>query len=273
MQPAIDVIVAVYNARPFVTKCWQALEKNTKYPHKVYFADDCSTDLTLVKFLRELDDATLLRSEKNLGFAGINNWAVNQTEGEFFCLLNSDTEPLEGWLGAMMEAMLSNDRIGVVGAKLLFPEGKTQIAGTIQHAGVGRDRSGQPYHPYRERPADFAPANVLRDVNAVTGACFLVRRKCWDELGGFDEGYSMGQFEDVDYCWRCRENGWKIFVQPKAVLYHYEHGSGEQYVERSHDKNRDRLLRTWRGFISDEYLFPDGKRDDYFPNSYQKGHR
>ena len=269
---SVDIIVSVYNARAFVVKCWQALEKNTKYPHKVYFADDFSTDKTLVEFMADLhsqEKATLLRSPRNLGFAGINNWAVKQTKGEFFCLLNSDTEAQEGWLEAMMEAMLMYKRVGVVGAKLLFPEGAKHISGTIQHAGVGRDRNGQPYHPYRERPADFLPANVLREVNAVTGACFLVRRECWDELGGFDERYSMGQFEDVDFCWRARKKGWRILVQPKAVLYHYEHGSGEQFVERSHDKNRDILLRTWRGMAPDEFLFPDGKRQDYCPNSYK----
>ena len=95
MQPAVDVITAVYNAKAFVVKCWQALEKNTKHPHKVYFADDFSTDKALVEFMAKLHaqkKAVLLRSPRNLGFAGINNWAVKQTKGEFFCLLNSDTE-------------------------------------------------------------------------------------------------------------------------------------------------------------------------------------
>jgi len=274
MQPTVDIVVAVYNARPFVLRCFQSVRAETKYPHNIYFADDASTDTTLVKAMRDWDSqglATLLRSERNLGFAGINNWAVRQTKSDFFCLLNSDTVALRGWLGAMMEVMLSNDRIGIVGAKLLFPTGKQESAGTIQHAGVGRDRTGQPYHPYRERPADFIPANVLREVNAVTGACMLVRRKCWDELKGFDERYSMGQFEDVDFNWRARMVGWKIYMQPKAVLYHYEHGSGEEFVVRSHDKNKDILLRTWRGIASDEHLFPDGKRYDYYPNSYQRG--
>lgn len=273
-MPTVDIIMAVYNARPFVLKCLQSVRANTKYPHKIYFADDCSTDAHLVHLLQKMDRegvATLLRSETNLGFAAINNWAIAQTKSKFFCLLNSDTMALEGWLKAMMETMLSNKRVGMVGAKLLFPHGKSQTSGTIQHAGVGRDRSGLPYHPYRERPGDFPPANVLREVNAVTGACMLARRKCWDELKGFDEEYSMGQFEDVDLCWRMRNHGWKIWMQPKAVLYHYEHGSGKEFVDRSHDKNRDRLIRRWRGIVSDENLFPDGKRHDYFPNSYRRG--
>jgi len=262
----VDIIISTYNAAEFMMDCFEALRKNTKWPCNLVITDDCSVEQALRDYLLKLRNsgqAKVLLSRTRRGFAGNNAWAIGQTSSPYFCLLNQDTVPQEFWLTHMMETMRSGPKIGIVGARLLFPPGKAQLSGTIQHVAVGRTAGGIPYHPYRERPADFRPANVLRDVNAVTGACMLFRRKCWEDMNGFDQRYSMGQFEDVDLCWRARERGWRIVVQPKALLYHYEHGCGEVHVQEGHDKNRALLLETWHHLKSDEHLFPEGARDDY----------
>jgi len=256
----VDVVIATYNAYNFMVKCFEALRRNTKWPCNVVITDDCSDEQELRDYLQRLQDsgqATVLFSDVRRGFAGNNAWAVEQTKNPYICLLNEDTEPQHLWLTHMMETMRSDPEIGIVGARLLYKESKegTAVAGTIQHVGIARYPDGAPYHPFRGLRADFARANVLREVNAVTGACMLIRRKLWDELGGFDQRYSWGQFEDCDFGWRAREKGWKIVVQPKAILFHYEHGCGENAVAEGHDKNRELLLKEWGHLGSDEYLF------------------
>lgn len=257
----VDIIVATYNASGFMKKCFTALRRNTKWPCSVIIADDCSDEDALREYLTSLRasrQATVLFSDTRRGFAGNNNWAVAQTCAPYICLLNEDTEPQYLWLTYMMELMRSDPKIGIVGAKLLYSAEKDgrAVAGTIQHLGVARYPDGAPYHPYRGLRADCKYAQEIREVNAVTGACMLVRRKLWNELGGFDERYSMGQFEDCDFCWRARDKGWRIMVHPKAVLFHYEHGCGEEAVAEGHDKNRELLLREWGHLGSDEHLFP-----------------
>ena len=264
-KPCVDVIISTYNAGHFLKACFESLRAHTKWPCNVIITDDCSDEPELLGYLKELalsGQAAVLINQARLGFAANNACAVEKTRERFFCLLNQDTMPQAWWLTRMMEVMLSDEKIGIVGAKLLFPAGKAETAGTIQHVGVGRDVYSAPYHPYKARPADFPPANALREVNAVTGACMLVRRECWNELGGFDQRYAMGQFEDVDFCWRARNKGWKIFVQPEATVFHYEHGCGEEFVQEGHDKNRALLLKEWAHLGSDENLFPEGGRFD-----------
>lgn len=255
----VDIIISTYNAGGFLERCMEMLERNTEWPHNVIITDDCSTSEGLRIYLERLrqEGYTVYMHEKRRGFAGNNAWAVERTGNLYFVLLNQDTEPQRLWLTHMMETMRSDDEIGIVGAKLLYSAQKDgrAVAGTIQHVGVARYQDAAPYHPFRGLKADYPAANVLRDVNAVTGACMLFRRKCWNDLGGFDQRYSMGQFEDVDFCWRAKERGWRIVVQPKAVLFHYEHGCGEDTVREGHDKNRALLLQTWGHLDSDEGLF------------------
>jgi GT2 family glycosyltransferase len=256
----VDIIISTYNASEFMKRCFTSLTHATVWPYKLVITDDNSPEYELRRYLQELKDAgqaeVYLHGVRR-GFAGNNNWAVSRTYSPYFLLLNEDTEPQYLWLTHMMNTMRSDDKIGVVGARLLFSEHKNghAVAGTIQHVGVARYPDGAPYHPFRGLKADYPPANVLREVNAVTGACMLVRRKCWDDVGGFDPNYSFGQFEDVSFCWHAREKGWRIFVQPRAVLFHYEHGSGVKEVQIGHDKNRELLLAEWGHLGSDEYLF------------------
>ena len=258
----VPIVVATFNAVHHLRRCVQTLSERTLHPYHLYIADDCSPDADLHAFLDTLvstqPDTTVLKLRTRRGFAGINNWAVAQIPpSEYVCLLNSDIEPLEGWLIAMVEELASDPLVGIVGARLLYPDTKElPWRLTIQHAGVARNKDGYPYHPYRGELADFAPAAERRELNAVTAACVLVRRAAWDQLSGFDLGYVGGQFEDVDFCWRARKAGWKVVYQPKATLYHYEHGSGEEWVVQSSPRNCARLRRIWAEVESDEYLFP-----------------
>jgi GT2 family glycosyltransferase len=261
MPENIAIIIPTFNAVHHLKRCVQTLKSRTSYPYKLYIADDCSPQAAMHDYLEECEHygrATVLRGRTRRGFGGINNWAATQVDKDaHLLLLNSDIEPLPGWLTPMV-AELEHPKVGVVGARLLYPDTKErELRLTIQHAGVARTDLGYPYHIFRGELATYPPANKRRSINAVTAACTLIRRQLWDDLGGFDPQFVLGQFEDIDFCWRARKEGWRVIYQPLATLYHYEHGSGEEWVVKTSEINCRRLRAKWEWIKGDEYLFKD----------------
>jgi len=152
-------------------------------------------------------------------FSSTNNIAVARATGELLCFLNDDTEVLhDDWLAAMTGHVL-RDRVGAVGAKLLYPNGR------IQHAGVVLGAGGVAAHSYKSMPQDIVGyhdrAVVDQEVSCVTAACMLVRREAFTQVGGFDEALALA-YNDVDLCLRLRQAGWRIVWTPFARLYHRE---------------------------------------------------
>ena len=114
-----------------------------------------------------------------------------------------------GWLAVLQYCSLEADYVGIVGAKLLYPDGRIQFAGTVRNLGAPQWFD----HRYRFKPAGFGPASVPQPVLAVTGACMYIRRALLDEIGEFDEHYAMA-YEDVDYCLRCWQAGRRVQYAP-----------------------------------------------------------
>lgn len=209
---------------------------------EVIVIDNASQDETS-EMLREFPWARVVRNDRNVGFARANNQGARLANGRYLVLMNNDMEAHPGWLAAMLEAA-ERESVGIVGAKLLFPDG------TLQHAGVGFAalRFGSaPFfamHEHYRAPADTPHANVARDLQCVTAACMVTPRALFEELGGFDEGFWNGN-EDVDYCLRVREKGLRVVYDPRAVLTHFESQSGVQRFRRL-AYNLERLSDRWR---------------------------
>lgn len=252
----IDIIIPTYNAPDLLRHCLTGIERNTHIPHRLYIADDNSTDPSMRNIFKNL---TVIKNKSGVqGFPHNCNYAVGQTEGDFVCLLNSDTVPYRHWLTAMAQEMIFDD-VGIVGAKLIYPDSDKRYGGMIQHAGVARANGGVPYHIFMGQSPKAQCVNVRREINAVTFACALIRRKLWDQLGGLDEAFVGGQFEDVDFNWRARELGWKVIYTPGAQLIHHEHGSGNEFVSRHSAKNFSILKAKWGHLKADADLFGVGQ--------------
>jgi GT2 family glycosyltransferase len=166
----------------------------------------------------------LLLLEENLGYGPANNVGLAAARGEFVCYLNSDVFPAEPrWLELMIEDLRADPGLGLVGALLLFEDG------TVQHEGIAFERLPQfagwpfPLHPRKGRlPRGEAG---LVEVAAATGACLVLRQALAAELGGFDEAYAIGDFEDTDLCHRVAARGLRIAVDHRARLWHLERQS------------------------------------------------
>ena len=171
--------------------------------------------------MRELASAgkiKLLRYPKPFNYSIINNLAAAEAKGEVLVLLNNDTEVIAGdWLSELA-SHASRPGIGAVGALLLYPDN------TIQHAGVVAGLGGLAGHAFVDfRWNDrqyFYLAVLTRNVTAVTGACLAVRKNLYHEIGGLDESLPVA-FNDIDFCFRLAEKGYKNLYTPFARLYHY----------------------------------------------------
>jgi len=165
------------------------------------------------------------RLDENHGYPGALNRAVAKGRSPLILILTADVFLNPNSVSPMVME-LDNPQVGVVGPKLLFPEGSPHgPAECIQHAGIGFDIEGKPFHCFIGWRGDNPRANKREEVAAVTGACFMTRRSLWEGVKGFYEGYGAGTFEDIDYCFAVRQGGAKVIYQPLSVGYHFVGGS------------------------------------------------
>ena len=225
--------------------------------------DNGSTDETAA-FLRRARAAGILRAVfpgENLGFGKACNLGASLARGANVVLLNNDTIPGNGWLEALIE-VAQDQSVGIVGSRLLYPDGR------LQHAGIALQAEGLPYHIHRHEPAEYAPALVQRDYPAVTGASMLLRREVYEQLGGFDEMFQM-YVEDVDLCLRAWDAGLRVVYCPKSLLVHLESASVTDLARRDEQVRTGwQLLRSrWDGKFATP---PWGSPEDRPPRGHAR---
>jgi GT2 family glycosyltransferase len=167
---------------------------------EVIVIDDCSPEpaadaLTMVSGVKHI------RNSENLGFLRNCNKAAALATGQYVLLLNNDVIVTQGWLQALVGTFTQRENVGMVGAKLIYPDGRLQEAGGI----VWRD--GSAWNWGRDQDASRPEFNYLREVDYCSGAVLLLERKFWNTLGGFDERYAPAYYEDTDIAFRVREAG------------------------------------------------------------------
>ena len=215
-QPDVSIFIPVYNGYELTRAGMEALfADQSRASFEIIVVDNGSTDGVQDWLASLRGSLTLLSPGQNIGFAKANNLAAQQARGKYFVLLNNDTVPEPGWLDAMMETVERDADVAVVGCKLLYPE--TRL---VQHAGVVVSDDRRPCHIYEYFTEDHPAVNKRRDFQIVTAACMLVRSVIFHEFGGFNEGFINGG-EDVDFCLRVRERGWRVVYEPRAVALHF----------------------------------------------------
>ena len=212
----VSVIIPVWNGREYLLACLDALLAQEYQDLEVIAVDNASTDGSADLVAERYPQVRLIRNRVNLGFAGGCNVGLRAAQGDVLVLLNQDTRVLPGWLRALVDA-LRQPKVGVVGCKILYPDGKT-----IQHAG-GRIEwpLGMAYH-YGKGERDDGQWDEPRQVEYVTGAAMAFRRDVLERVGLLDEEFWPGYFEDTDFCFRVRETGYEVRYVPDSVLIHTE---------------------------------------------------
>lgn len=239
--PLVSIIIPLFNQAQLTNACIEAIRATAGDPgrYELILVDNGSRDWT-PEYLYSLGDSVVVITNKeNQGFAKACNQAVRIAKGEYLLFLNNDTVPQPGWLDALLSG-IREEGGDIVGAKLLYPNGR------VQHAGTAFNRIGMVYHIFRDFSGDAPAANRKRFMQCVTAACMLVSRQLFSELGGFDEQYRNG-FEDVDFCLRAGQAGKRVLYNPQAVVIHHE---SQSEGRKQHDPENIRLyFERWQGKV------------------------
>ncbi len=237
LQPTVSVVIATRDRAPLLQRCISSLRRRTAYPQlEIVVVDNGSTEpdaLALLDRLRQ-DGCRILHRPGPFNWSSLNNDGVRASRGEIVVLMNNDVECLDsGWLGEMVAACL-RPKVGVVGALLLFEDGRVQHAGVL----VGPD----PHAGHAWPDGTLRPAR-LRNFAAVTGACMAFRRSVFDRLDGFESAALPVTWNDIDFCLRAREAGLRVLLAQRAVLTHTECGTRTPDTAA---ENQPQLIRTRR---------------------------
>ncbi len=253
----VDIIIPVYGHSDLVEKCVDSVLHTTD-PNEVciILVDDCSPGISIKKLFYDkyesLNNVITAKTNQNLGFLQASKGGAQLGNSEFILFLNSDVEAVEdNWLDKLIP---QEKEVAIVGTKLLFPTAHPKIyANKIQHAGVVINQNKTSVnigHMFLGYDSDRWEVNIKRNLNAVTGACFLVRRSIWNELEGWDNNFNKGVYEDVDFCWRAYSEGYAVIYNPSTYLYHYSSAStsedGSHSLNIYTKENLQKLIEKWR---------------------------
>jgi O-antigen biosynthesis protein len=260
-EPLVSVIVPTKDQAALLSRCVEGILKGTEYPNlELLIVDHDSRETETLGLLETLKHDPRVRIVPYTGpfnYSAMNNLAATKATGEVLALVNNDIEVVEPqWLNEMV-AHATRPEIGAVGAKLLYPDGR------VQHAGVVVGIGGVAGHSYLfargAEPGYFGQALLTRAVSAVTGACLVVRKSAFLEVGGLNADDLTIAFNDIDFCLKLQARGYRNVWTPFAQLVHHESASRgrEDTTEKRVRFNRETefMRRQWREVIENDPLY------------------
>ena len=243
VEPAVSIVIPVFEQSAVTLRCLQSIARaEVATPYEVIVVDDASGDDTS-DVLDRCSGIRIVVNAENLGYLRSTNRGVAESRADHVVLLNNDTEVGDGWLDRLLDVFRSFPDTGLVGARLVYPDGRLQEAGNI----IWSDGSGWNYG--RLGDPDDCRFSFVREVDYCSAACLAVRRDLWEEVGGFDERYAPAYYEDADLAFEARARGWRVRYQPEAFVVHYEgvsHGTDAGSGLKAHQvTNQTRFAEKW----------------------------
>lgn len=251
VNPMVSIIIPVYNEFEYTYNCLKSILKNSgDIAYEILIADDCSSDVT-----REIDkvvkNVRLITTEKNVRFLLNCNHAAQYAKGKYILFLNNDTQVQANWLEPLVSLIERDEKIGMVGSKLVYPDGYLQEAGGI----VWKDGSAWNYGN-RKSPED-PEYNYVKEVDYISGAAIMIRKALWEEIGGFDERFTPAYYEDTDLAFEVRKRGFKVMYQPLSVVVHFEGVSNGTDIESGQKQyqqiNYQKFYDKWKDILEREH--------------------
>jgi GT2 family glycosyltransferase len=253
-QPDLSIVIVSWNVRDLLHACLRALERDRRtVDMEVIVVDGGSGDGSANMVSQTFHWVDLIALDENVGFPRGNNIGLARADGRYVMLLNPDAETLPGALGRMVRFMDEHPDVGAVGPQLLNPDHSVQSSRrrfpTLRTAFV-ESTWLQPYAPAQALRHYYAldlPDNATADVDWVVGAALAVRGEVLSEVGNLDEGYFMYS-EELDWCRRIKDAGWRVIYYPAAQIVHHVGKSSEQAVTARHIHFQRAKLRYFRKY-------------------------
>ena len=248
--PRVSIVIPVFNNLDLNRQCLESIYRHTPLEGvEIIAVDNGSTDGS-TDYLRQEETygrLQLISNTTNLGFARACNQGAQIARGNRLVFLNNDTIVQPGWLDGLTRCLEKDEEIGIVGAKLVYPDD------TIQHAGVTFNDQIKVGHIYRFFHHSHPAVNKEREFQVVTAACMMIRKALFVAVGGFDEHYQNG-FEDVDLCLQIRRLGYKVYYTPHCVVYHLESKTAGRHAREK--ENALYFISKWRDqIIPDQFSY------------------
>ena len=221
-EPLVSIIIPNKDQSEALKKCLDSIREKTSYRnYEIIIVENNSEEPETFAFYKKIagEKIKIVTWEGEFNYSAINNFGVRHARGDYLLLLNNDVEIINGdWLTEML-SHCQRKEVGIVGAKLYYPDNM------IQHAGIIIGIGGVAGSVFVGLPRAFSgylhKASIQLDLSAVTAACMLVKRSVFEQVGGLEEKLKVA-FNDVDFCLRVREKGYLVVYDPYAELYHYE---------------------------------------------------
>lgn len=257
-NPTVSIVIPVYNQFGYTYNCLKSIIKNTTdVEYEIIIGDDCSTDIT--QQISELvENVIVAKTKTNVRFLRNCNNAAKLARGKYILFLNNDTQVLPNWLSSLVELIERKDDIGMVGSKLLYPDGTLQEAGGI----IWGD--GHAWNYGNGQSPNKPEFNYVKEVDYISGAAIMIRRNLWEEIGGFDELFNPAYCEDSDLAFEVRKHGYKLMYQPLSMVVHFEGKSNgtdlSSGVKKYQVENQVKLKKKWE----QEFTKQAQSEDDLF---------
>lgn len=248
-----SIIIPCHNGRALTDACLRSLLETL--PHgfhgEIIVVDDASGDRTaasLKHWAKQDARVKILRNRRNLGFVDTCNRGAAAASGEILIFLNNDLVLLPGWLSPLLRVFRNFPDAGVVGGKLIFPDGTLQEAGGVVFGDGSAMNFGR-----GDTELDAPLYNFVREVDYCSGALFATRRALFNKLGGFDTKFRPGYYEDTDYCFKARKCGFRVYYQPEGAVVHREGGTAGTDVSRGMKRyqviNQAKFKQRWKSAL------------------------
>ena len=248
--PEVTVIIPVYGKFQLTYDCIASIRQALpERDFEVIVVDDASPDETVLAPLVLGAGVRVVRNERNLGFVKSCNRGAELARGSYLFFLNNDTLVRPGWLDQLVQTFERLPGVGVAGSKLINGDG------TLQESGGIIWRMGDGWNWGRGADPDEPRYSYLRDADYVSGAALMIRRALFEQLGGFDLAFAPAYYEDTDLCFRVRQAGWRVVVQPLSVVVHLEgQTSGTSVTGRGMKQyqaiNHRTFYRRWKDVLA-----------------------
>ncbi len=239
--PLVSILIPTKDQPELLQRCLNSLRNLTSYqPLEIIVIDNGSRSAKAKRYLGRCPAERVLRYDVPFNHSWLNNQGAKEARGEFLLLLNDDTQAVRpSWLTHLVELGIRRD-VGAVGAWLIYPDGRTQHNGIcLSNGSMARSISSALMHDGLDRGVGL----LTHEVSAVTGACLLIRKQLYLDVGGLDEVQFPTSFNDVDICLRLRKQGYRILQCPQAKLIHHE--SASRTIDGNEEHYQHNLQGKW----------------------------
>ena len=268
-SPLVSIIIPVHNNFNYTYNCISSiLDSEKSISFEIIISNDNSNDDTIflkTKYFKNNKNIYIYNNHKAYNFLLNCKRAAKRARGKYLLFLNNDTKVHKEWLTYLLKLIENDEKVGMVGSKLIYPDGLLQEAGGIVWS------NGECLNYGRGSNSDYPEYNYVKEVDYISGTSIIIRKSLWEKIGGFDKRFIPAYYEDTDLAFELRKLGYKVMYQPLSVVEHYEGiSNGKELIsgiKKYQVKNKIKFIDKWKNELKNQILETFMARDRCFNKS------